>query len=109
MLQRSPRELLRAVDRGGALVPNGGQFHKRRLGDTGVMLVEEPLRSLFVPQRIKVCHQRNEHSDLLFLAELMESGKPTPVVWRTYSLAQVPDAISYFGEGHAEGKVVITV
>jgi NADPH:quinone reductase-like Zn-dependent oxidoreductase len=31
------------------------------------------------------------------------------VVGRTYPLAEVPEAISYFGEGHAEGKIVITV
>ena len=109
VLRHSLPELLRALDRGGTLVPNGGQFHKRWLGSTGVMLVKAPLRSLFVPQRIKVCHQRNERSDLLFLTELIESGKLTPVVGRTYPLAQAPEAITHFGEGHAEGKVVITV
>jgi NADPH:quinone reductase-like Zn-dependent oxidoreductase len=39
----------------------------------------------------------------------MESGKLTPIVGREYPLSRVREAISYFGEGHAEGKVVITM
>ena len=39
----------------------------------------------------------------------MQSGKVTPVIDRTYPLANVPDAIRYLEEGHARGKVVITV
>ncbi|MEI8190026.1 MAG: zinc-binding dehydrogenase, partial [candidate division NC10 bacterium] len=50
-----------------------------------------------------------EQDDLLVLKELIESGKLTPVVGRTYPLDQAGEAISYFGEGHAEGKVVITL
>ena len=109
VLRHSLRELLRVLDRSGTLVPNGGLFHKRRLGSTGVLLIKAPLLSLFVSQRIHVCHQRNERSDLLVLRELMESGTMTPVVGRTYSLAEAPEAIRHFGEGHAEGKIVITV
>jgi len=47
--------------------------------------------------------------DLLFLTGLAEAGKLTPVVGRTYPLSGVPDAIRYVEEGHARGKVVITV
>jgi NADPH:quinone reductase-like Zn-dependent oxidoreductase len=39
----------------------------------------------------------------------MEPGKPTPLVGRTYPLSQTREAMAYFGEGHAEGKVVITI
>jgi NADPH:quinone reductase-like Zn-dependent oxidoreductase len=39
----------------------------------------------------------------------MESGKLTPLVGRTYPLSQAGEAISWFGEGHAEGKIVLTV
>jgi NADPH:quinone reductase-like Zn-dependent oxidoreductase len=45
---------------------------------------------------------------LLALKELLESGKVTPVIGRTFPLSRIPDAIRYFGEGHARGKVVIT-
>jgi NADPH:quinone reductase-like Zn-dependent oxidoreductase len=39
----------------------------------------------------------------------METGKLTPVIDRTYPLAEVPEAIRYLEEGHARGKVIITV
>jgi NADPH:quinone reductase-like Zn-dependent oxidoreductase len=39
----------------------------------------------------------------------MQAGKVTPVIDRTYPLSQVPDAIRYLEEGHARGKVIITV
>jgi NADPH:quinone reductase-like Zn-dependent oxidoreductase len=43
------------------------------------------------------------------MKELIEAGKVAPVIDRTYLLSEVPDAIGYVGEGHAKGKVVITV
>jgi NADPH:quinone reductase-like Zn-dependent oxidoreductase len=52
---------------------------------------------------------KENQEDLLVLKELIESGKVTPVIDRTYPLAQVPEAIRYLEEGHAQGKVVITV
>ncbi|HWH38808.1 MAG TPA: NAD(P)-dependent alcohol dehydrogenase [Usitatibacter sp.] len=47
--------------------------------------------------------------DRATLADLMRDGKVTPVIDRTYALAQVPEAIRYLEEGHARGKVVIEV
>jgi NADPH:quinone reductase-like Zn-dependent oxidoreductase len=47
--------------------------------------------------------------DLSVLAGLMQSGKLTPLIDRTYSLAQLPAAMGYVEEGHARGKVAITV
>ena len=46
-------------------------------------------------------------NDLNFLKELIETGKIKPVIHRCYALSEVPDALRYFGEGHALGKVVI--
>jgi NADPH:quinone reductase-like Zn-dependent oxidoreductase len=109
VLQQSLSRLLRVVSRDGTLVPNGGQFYKRWFASTGVMLIKAPLLSLFVPQRISVCTERRDQSDLLVLKDLMESGKVTPVVGRTYPLARTAEAMACFGEGHARGKVVITV
>jgi NADPH:quinone reductase-like Zn-dependent oxidoreductase len=48
-------------------------------------------------------------ADMQFLADLLEAGKLKPVIDRRYGLAQVPEAIRYLEEGHARGKVVITV
>ena len=109
VLRHSLSELLRALDRGGTLVPNGGQFWKRWFASTGVLVIKAPLLSLFVPQRVRVCHEHPGQDDLLVLKGLMESGKLTPVVGRTYPLSRTGEAISYFGEGHAAGKVVITI
>ena len=47
--------------------------------------------------------------NLTALKELIEAGKVTPVIDRTYPLSQTPEAIRYLEEGHAQGKVVITV
>ncbi|MBU4555279.1 MAG: zinc-binding dehydrogenase, partial [Actinobacteria bacterium] len=109
VLRHSLTELLRALNRNGTLVPNGGQFYKRWFASTGVLMIKAPLLSLFVPQQIRVCSEVPRQSDLLVLKELMESGKLTPVVGRTYPLSQAREAISFFGEGHAEGKIVITI
>jgi NADPH:quinone reductase-like Zn-dependent oxidoreductase len=47
--------------------------------------------------------------DLVWMKELLEAGKIVPVIERRYPLSEVPEAIRYLEEGHAKGKVVITV
>ena len=47
--------------------------------------------------------------DLVFMKELLEAGKVVPVIDRRYPLSEVAEALGYLGEGHAQGKVVITV
>jgi len=47
--------------------------------------------------------------DLVVLRELLEAGKVTPVIDRRYELSDIADAFRYLGEGHAQGKVVVTV
>ena len=47
--------------------------------------------------------------DLELLCALIESGKVRPVVERVYSLGKAGDALSHLGEGHAHGKIVVTV
>jgi len=46
---------------------------------------------------------------LVVVKELLEAGKVVPVIDRRYTLSEVPEAFRYFGEGHAKGKVIITV
>lgn len=48
-------------------------------------------------------------ADLEILTELLDSGKIVPVIDRTYALSEVPDAMHYLGEGHARGKIVISI
>jgi NADPH:quinone reductase-like Zn-dependent oxidoreductase len=47
--------------------------------------------------------------DLTVLGDLMQSGKVTPVIDRTYPLSQIREAIRYLEQGHARGKVIITM
>jgi NADPH:quinone reductase-like Zn-dependent oxidoreductase len=72
-----------------------------------------PLRGLvvsrFVGQRLRPFLAKLRKDDLLFLSGLVEAGKVTPVVGRTYPLNEAPEAIRYLETGHARGKVVVTV
>jgi 2-desacetyl-2-hydroxyethyl bacteriochlorophyllide A dehydrogenase len=52
---------------------------------------------------------RPNQKDLVFVTELLEAGKIAPVIDRCYPLSEVADALHYIGEGHARGKVIITV
>jgi NADPH:quinone reductase-like Zn-dependent oxidoreductase len=48
-------------------------------------------------------------ADMLVLQELLEAGKVTSAIDRRYELSEIAEALRYLGEGHARGKVVITV
>ena len=52
---------------------------------------------------------KSNEADLKFLSDLMAEGKVTPFVEKTYSLDQTADAVRYFEEGHARGKLVIKI
>jgi NADPH:quinone reductase-like Zn-dependent oxidoreductase len=65
--------------------------------------------SLFVSQKMTIFVMKPNQKDLIVLQELLESGKVTPVIDRTYLLTETPEAFRYLEEGHAQGKVVITV
>jgi NADPH:quinone reductase-like Zn-dependent oxidoreductase len=69
------------------------------------MLVLKP----FVTQEMSMMLADMNKSDLTILADLMQAGKVTPVIDRTYTLSQLPEALRYLEEGHARGKVIITV
>ena len=65
--------------------------------------------SRFVSQKLVTFLARPNKEDLTIMHELMAAGKVTPVIDRSYSLSEVPEAIRYLEEGHARGKVVITL
>ncbi|MEJ2709776.1 MAG: zinc-binding dehydrogenase [Anaerolineales bacterium] len=47
--------------------------------------------------------------DLIFIKELLETGEVVPIIDRCYPLHEDPDAIRYLEEGHARGKVIVSV
>jgi NADPH:quinone reductase-like Zn-dependent oxidoreductase len=65
--------------------------------------------SPFVGQKLGTFICRENHEDLIVINGLIESGKLTPIVDRTYPLAEVAEAIRYLQEGRARGKVVISM
>jgi len=66
-------------------------------------------RSRFVDQKFESYVTTSNQADLTFLGDLMAKGKVTPFVEKTYSLDQTADALSYFEEGHARGKLVVKI
>jgi NADPH:quinone reductase-like Zn-dependent oxidoreductase len=71
--------------------------------------IKAMLMSPFISQKIGMMMAQGNKDDLTILADLMQSGKVTPVIDKTYPLSQIADAIRYLEQGHARGKVVITV
>ena len=65
--------------------------------------------SRLVSHKLAMVLTRWSKKDLTIMRELMEAGKVTPVIDKRYSLSEVPEAIRYVEEGHARGKVVITL
>jgi len=103
---RSLSDFRRALTPKGTLVLVGGGSG-RLLGPLAL-----PLRALvvspFVGQRLLPFLAKVSKEDLVVLKELIEAGKVTPVIDRTYPLSEAPEAIRYLEAGHAQGKVVIT-
>ena len=90
------------------LIGGGGANEQGFLGGLGKALWAM-LFSKFVNQQMGMMMADANQKDLTILAEMMQSGKLKPVIDRTYKLDQVPDAIRYVEQGHARGKVIITV
>jgi NADPH:quinone reductase-like Zn-dependent oxidoreductase len=82
-------------------------------GDGRFSGIDRLLRALvsspFVGQKLRALITRETNEDLVTLVGLVEAGKLTPVIDGTYALSDVPAAISHLEEGHARGKVVITL
>src|SRR5881628_47349 len=91
------------------LIGGGGANEQGFLGALGKAL-NAAVYSRFVKQKMGMMMAQPSTQDLTLLAEMVQSGKLKTVIDRTYkSLSEVPDAIRYLEEGHARGKVAITV
>jgi len=92
----------------GRLVNIGGDIPGNWIGPL-LAALKPWLASLFRRQKMVAMLAKNQVSDLSFIAGLMTSRKVIPVIDRVYHLDEVPEAFRYIGEGHAKGKVVITM
>jgi NADPH:quinone reductase-like Zn-dependent oxidoreductase len=90
------------------LVGGGGASDQGFLGGLGKALWAV-VYSKFVNQQMGMMMADANQKDLTILADMMQSGKMKAVIDRTYKLDQVPEAIRYLEQGHARGKVIITV
>jgi len=100
--------LRRALTTRGRLVIVGGETDGRFLGGFSRQLRAQLLSPL-VSQKMSLFGARENGKDLTVLRELVESGKIAPAVDRTYPLSETAAAVRYMHDGHARGKVVITI
>jgi NADPH:quinone reductase-like Zn-dependent oxidoreductase len=103
--------LRRALTPRGTLVIVGGEGGKGRfLSGFTRGTVQAPLLSLFTSQKMKGFVAKENAGDLVALKDLIEAGKVTPLIDRTFSLDDVPEAMRYLLEGRGrKGKIAITI
>ncbi len=99
---RTFSDLRRVLTPQGRIIPNSGH------GGMGYVFKAYILSSFMRWQGRPFVTSVN-NKDLTILKELIGSGKVTPVIDRTYSLSEIPEAFRYLNKSHARGKVVITV
>jgi NADPH:quinone reductase-like Zn-dependent oxidoreductase len=105
---RSWSDYRRVLAPRATLVLVGAPKGTRLLGPLGHIL-QVRLASLRASQRVVFFISKENNQDLVVLRELLAAGTVTPLVERSYPLSQAADALGYLGEGHAQGKLVITV
>ena len=105
---RSWSEYKRVLKPKASFVLVGAQKGSGLLGPLG-HVIKVRLASLRASQRVTFFIAKLNREDLQVMRELIEAGKVTPVVERSYPLSNTADALRYLGEGHAQGKIVLTV
>lgn len=104
---RSLSHLRRALTATGTLVIVGGEEGGKWLGGLDRSLRAVVL-SKFIRQTLRAQFPAEREGDLLVLKGLIEDGKITPVIDRTFPLSEAPDAIRYMEAGRARGKILLT-
>jgi NADPH:quinone reductase-like Zn-dependent oxidoreductase len=104
---RSLSELRAVLTPTGTLVLSSGRGG-RVVGPMGRVL-QALVSSPFVRQRLRLCTFAMSQRTLVDLTELIEAGKITPVIERTYPLSEAADAMGHFAKEHARAKIVIAV
>jgi len=102
-------DLRRVLKAAGIFIGCGGGGPEKRLSELLVGMLKQTVARWFTRQKLVGVLAKRSKADLEILRELLANGLVKPVIDRTYSLAEVPDAIRYLEEGHARGKVVVQV
>jgi NADPH:quinone reductase-like Zn-dependent oxidoreductase len=100
--------LRHALTSNGILVIVGGETNGPLLGGFD-RSIRAALLSRFLDQELIAFANSENHEDMIVLKEMVEAGKVGPVMDRTFPLSEAPTAIRYLKEGHARGKIAITV
>ena len=100
--------LRQALTPKGTLVLNGGGSPGHVFGPVAG-IVRAVVANAFVSQRLRPLPSRQNREELLAVTGLIEDGKLTPVVGRTYPLADTVEGLRHVEQGHARGKIVVTV
>ena len=101
-------ELIGTLTATGTLVPNGGNFGNRWFAGGGRVIASHLLKAMR-GHRLLPFLLAPKLDDLITLKEMIEAGQVKPVMDRTFSLAETSLALDHVGQGHARGKVAITV
>jgi|GEM_PF-9643 len=94
---------------GKYIVVGGGGVNDSRWAGPMIGVTKMLILKPFVSQEMKMMLAEMNRKDLTLLADLIQTGKVKPVIDRTYPFSQLPEAMRYLEEGHARGKVVVTV
>jgi NADPH:quinone reductase-like Zn-dependent oxidoreductase len=102
VVYRSMFDYKRALGPRGILVMIGGSIPR-----IFQIVLTAPL--IIRSKKLVILAHKPNPEDLIFINDLFEAGKVKPVIDRCYPLREVPEALRYFGEGHHQGKIVITL
>ena len=107
----SLRNLRRVLAPAGTLVLAGDSSGTKAVLGMGFVfgMLRTAVISRFSKQSIPAFLARRNKADLIVLKELIEEGKLTPVIDKTYPMVEISDAVEYLETGHARGKVVIKI
>jgi NADPH:quinone reductase-like Zn-dependent oxidoreductase len=101
---RSILDYRRALSPEGTYVMVGGA-----MAQVYQAMILGPFISMIGSKKMGNLAAMSNQEDLVFMKELLEAGKVVPVIDRRYPLSEVAQALRYYGEGHSQGKVVVTV
>jgi NADPH:quinone reductase-like Zn-dependent oxidoreductase len=102
VVYRSIFDYKRALSPKGIFVMIGGSIPR-------VFLIALTAPLITRSKKLVILAHKSNSKDLIFMNDLFEAGKVAPVIDRRYPLSEVAEALRYFGKGHVQGKVVVTV